>query len=60
MSLIPCLSGCVYQFDGCCTLERTASCGTPSPASSGCVHFVATSGQSRENRVADGADLGQL
>ena len=39
MSLIACLSECVYQQDGYCALERAASCGLPSESES-CVHFV--------------------
>jgi hypothetical protein len=27
MSIIPCTGDCVYQKDGCCSLERTASYG---------------------------------
>ncbi|MCL2569294.1 MAG: hypothetical protein FWE12_07720 [Oscillospiraceae bacterium] len=44
MSLIPCTSNCVYQLEGCCTLERAASQGTRAPADDtpGCVHFIST------------------
>lgn len=39
MSLIACTSNCVYQQDGCCTLERAASCGFPDKQSP-CVNFI--------------------
>ena len=63
MSLIPCTSGCVYQIDGCCTLERVASCGTCAEAgtSPGCVHFIGRASDSgRQKSVSDGLDHGQL
>ena len=42
MSLIACTDDCVYQQDGCCSLERAASCATPG-SRVGCVNFVARS-----------------
>jgi len=45
MSLIPCTCDCVYQEEGCCTLERAASHGTLSDTeiTPGCVHFIGRS-----------------
>ncbi len=39
MSLISCTNNCVYQEEGCCTLERTVSSGQPSNRAS-CIHFI--------------------
>lgn len=36
MSLIPCTDPCIYQKEGCCTLETACSGGLPG----GCVHFL--------------------
>ena len=60
MSLIPCTSGCVYQADGLCSLQRTVSCGAfSSDVPAGCVHFVAqASNLGGEEGVADGFDHG--
>ena len=63
MSFIPCTSGCVYQIDGCCTLERAASCGTHTERGTapGCVHFIGkASDLGRQKGVLDGLDHGQL
>lgn len=46
MSLISCTDPCVYQQEGCCTLARAASCGTPGGAGQ-CVNFVPRSLQNR-------------
>ena len=62
MSLIPCTSGCVYQQDGCCTLERAASCGTlDQQPQSGCVHFIGLGSKSNGHEgVTNGFHHGQL
>lgn len=39
MVLIACTSACLYQMDGCCTLERAAASG-PTDGISACVNFV--------------------
>lgn len=39
MSLIACVSDCVYQQDGFCSLERAASCGEPA-GDNACVNYV--------------------
>ena len=39
MSLIACISNCVYQRDGYCNLERALSCGLPNEDET-CVNFV--------------------
>ena len=38
MNLIPCSEDCLYQTDGCCTLEKPAQ--VTGSAAHGCVHFV--------------------
>lgn len=41
MSLIPCTNGCIYQRDGCCTLEQAVTCSLPRAAGDGrCVNYV--------------------
>ena len=60
LSLIPCTSHCVYQLDGCCTLERAASGGTRSAQdASGCVHFIGLNLGGQEG-VSDGLHHDQL
>lgn len=39
MSLIACLSRCVYQQDGYCALERAASAGAPNNIET-CIHYI--------------------
>ena len=39
MSYIPCISTCVYQQDGYCHLEQSASCGVLG-SESDCLYFV--------------------
>lgn len=52
MSLIACLSSCVYQQDGYCSLERAASAGTPGELES-CVNFVPKSLQKRSQSLSN-------
>ena len=40
MSIMSCTSSCVYQIDGCCTMERAGSGGALSPETK-CAHYVA-------------------
>ena len=39
MVFIACTSACVYQSDGCCTLERAAASGLPAGGNA-CVNYV--------------------
>lgn len=39
MVFIACTSACVYQSDGCCTLERAAASGLPA-GENACVNYV--------------------
>lgn len=61
MSLIACLSNCVYQHDGYCSLERAVSAGSPCKAEP-CVNFIprADSLQDRGQRLTNIMDLNQL
>lgn len=52
MSLIPCTDPCIYQLEGCCTLERACSAGTASP-DAGCVHFLPRSSQKDRQGLPD-------
>lgn len=56
MSLIPCISDCVYQEDGYCNLERAASVGKPDPAIETCIHFIKS--KSSSNPKLDSVHLG--
>ena len=38
MNLIPCSEECLYQVDGCCTLEKPAQ--VTGNLTHGCVHYV--------------------
>lgn len=40
MSLIPCTNGCIYQRDGCCTLEQAVTCSLPRTSPGHCINFV--------------------
>lgn len=40
MSFIACTSNCVYQQDGCCTLEHTAPRGDAIKPQDNCIHFI--------------------
>ncbi len=46
MSLIVCTSECLYQVDGCCSLERAVSGGVPTKDDP-CVNFVPKRGSSQ-------------
>lgn len=37
--MIPCTDPCIYQQDGCCTLSRAVSGGSPSRERN-CVYFL--------------------
>lgn len=39
MNLIPCSEDCLYQSDGCCTLETPAQ--VTGTLTRGCVHYIA-------------------
>ena len=52
MSLITCLSHCVYQQDGYCSLSRAASAGDPTEAEP-CVNFVPKALQNGAERLPD-------
>ncbi|MDD6175102.1 MAG: hypothetical protein PUC59_05010 [Firmicutes bacterium] len=41
MNLIPCSEDCLYQADGCCTLETPAQ--VTGNLAHGCVHYVSNS-----------------
>lgn len=47
MSLIGCISDCLYQKDGYCQLERAMSSGEPS-AEHPCVNYVPRSQNGRQ------------
>ena len=61
MTLIPCSDPCIYQQDGCCTLARAGSGGTPAEGI-GCIHFVPrqTSSQKDRQRLPHILDRDQL
>ena len=47
MVFIACTSSCLYQSDGCCTLERAVSSGFPNGENS-CVNYVPRSAPSKQ------------
>jgi hypothetical protein len=47
MNLIPCSEDCLYQVDGCCTLETPAQ--VTGNLTHGCVHYV----DSRNKKAAE-------
>ena len=51
MSLIPCTDPCVYQREGCCTLDRACSAGEA--RTGGCVHFLPRSSEKDGQRLPD-------
>ncbi len=51
MSLIPCTDPCIYQREGCCTLDRACSAGVPSAG--GCVHFLPRPSQKDRQGLPD-------
>ena len=61
MSLIACLSNCVYQQDGYCAMERAGSAGSPCEAEP-CINFIPRVRPSKEcgKRLADIMDSNQL
>lgn len=40
MSIIPCTTDCIYQSEGCCSLERAGSRGRSEPGTQSCIHYV--------------------
>lgn len=53
MSFIPCTDPCIYQREGCCTLDRACSGGV-SDGRVGCVHYLPrTTSQKDRQRFAD-------
>jgi hypothetical protein len=40
MSYIACTCDCVYQKDGCCSLERAASGNDAGTKNNGCIYYV--------------------
>lgn len=42
MSLIQCISNCIYQKDGVCLLDNAVSGGVPND--DGCIHYVPKNG----------------
>ena len=51
MSLIPCTDPCIYQREGCCTLDRACSAGVPSAG--GGVHFLPPPSQKDRQGLPD-------
>lgn len=59
MSLIACLSSCVYQQEGYCSLARAGSAGLPSDDEP-CVNFVPKVLQNGVQRLPDVANANEL
>jgi hypothetical protein len=56
MSYIACTSDCVYQKDGCCSLERAASGNENGAKDNACIHYVKTKSSSGKKRKPDHPD----
>lgn len=59
MSLIACLSNCVYQQEGYCSLVRAGSAGLPSDEES-CINFVPKALQNSAERLTDVVNANEL
>ena len=59
MSYIACSEDCVYQKDGCCSLERVPS-WQGAALSGGCLYRTASLGQNSGNRLADTSNRNQI
>ncbi|NLO48153.1 MAG: hypothetical protein GX111_07555 [Clostridiales bacterium] len=57
MSFIACVSDCVYQKDGCCSLERAASGNENGVKNNACIHYVQiNSGKKKKTENKESSD----
>ena len=53
--MIPCISDCVYQSDGLCTLDSAAAAGVPALGGA-CVHFIPAKRLESPHRYSERAE----